>query len=135
MVKRPGLGKRKRFPQAKESEAPEADTDSTQPPDESGSTQSASVTTQSAQADYYESQAEDTEGELATQEPTQQSGEPDGKKKLVRLTDEQEEAMADWLKDNTVLYDKGKKEYRDVDKKDALWAAQAPVMGISGEFC
>ena len=43
--------------------------------------------------------------------------------------------MADWLKDNTVLYNKGKKEYRDVDKKDALWAAQVWVMGISGEFC
>ena len=38
--------------------------------------------------------------------------------------DEQEEAMADWLKDNTVLYDKMNKEYRDVIKKDALWAAQ-----------
>ena len=37
----------------------------------------------------------------------------------------QEEAMAEWLKDNTVLYNKGKKEYRDVDKKDALWAVQA----------
>ena len=54
---------------------------------------------------------------------------------LVRLTDEQEEAMADWLKDNAVLYNKGKKEYRDVDKKDALWASQGRVMGISGEFC
>ena len=75
--------------------------------------QSASVTTQSAQTDYYDSQAEDVEGELATQEPTQQSNEPARMQKLVRLTDEQEEAMADWLKDNTVLYNKGKKEYRD----------------------
>ena len=106
MVKRPGLGKRKRFPQAEE-----AATDSTQPLDESVSTQSASVTTQSAKADY-DSQAEDIERELATQERTQQSDEPPHKKKLVRLTDEQEEAMTDWLKDNTVLYNKGKKEYK-----------------------
>ena len=73
------------------------------------------------QAEHY-----GIERELATQyqEMTQQSNEPVQKKKLVRLKDEQEEAMADWLKDNTVLYNKGKKEYWDVDKKDALWAAQ-----------
>ena len=75
MVKKSGLGKRKRFPEAEESEAPETATDSTQPPDESVSTQSASVpthatvTTQSAQADF-EFQAKDIEGELAIQEPT-----------------------------------------------------------------
>ena len=49
-------------------------------------------------------------GELLTQESTQQSNESAYKKKLVRLTDEQEEAMAHWLKDNTVLYNKGEKE-------------------------
>ena len=142
MVKRPGLGKRKRFPQAEESETPDsiAATDSTKSPDESVSTQSAlvnthpAVTTQSAQDDY-ESQTEDTEGELLTQKPTQQSNELVHKKKLVRLTDEQEEAIADWLKNNTVLYNKGKNEYRDVDKKEALWAALPRLMGISGDFC
>ena len=126
--------KRKRFPHAEESEAPEAATDSIQPTDEIVSTQSASFITQSAQAEYYDSQVEDIEGEPATQEPTKQSDEPARKKKLVRQ-DEQEEAMGDWLKDNTVLYDKGKKEYRDVDKKDTLWSAQGRLMGISGEFC
>ena len=79
-----------------------------------------SVTIHYAQADYYDSYTQDIEGDLATQEPTQQ---PAYKKKLVRLMDEQEEAMADWLKDNTVLYNKGKSEYQDVDKKDTLWAA------------
>ena len=73
-------------------------------------TQSASVTTQSAQAAYYDSQAEDIEGELPIQEPTQKSDEPALQKKLVRLMVEQEEAMADWLKDNTVLFNKGKKK-------------------------
>ena len=55
MVKRPGLGKRKRHPHAEESEAPGtiAATDSTQPPDESVTIQSAistlsAVTTLSA---------------------------------------------------------------------------------------
>ena len=81
------------------------------------------VTTQSAQADY-ESQAEDIEGEPLIQEPTQQFDEPACKKKLVRLMDEQEEAMAEWLKVNIILYNKEKKEYCDVDKKGALWAAQ-----------
>ena len=33
MVKRSGMGKIKRFPWAEDSEAPEAATDSTQPPD------------------------------------------------------------------------------------------------------
>ena len=41
--------------------------------------------------------------------------------------------MAEWLKDNSVLHNKGKKEYGDVDKEEALWAAQARVMGIFGE--
>ena len=80
-------------------------------------------------------QAEDMEGEPATQEATQQSDEPARKMKLVRLTEEQEETMADWLKDNTVLHNKGNEEYQDVDKKDTLWDAQARVMAISGEFC
>ena len=51
-----------------------------------------------------------------TQEPTTHS-----MNQPVRKT-EQEEAMADWLKDNTVLYNKEKKEYQDVDKKDTLMA-------------
>ena len=123
MVKRPRLGKRKKY------------TDSTQPPDESVFTQSASATTQSAQADYYDSQAEDIEGELVTEEPTQQSDEPARKKKVVLLMDEEEKSIANWLNDNTVLCNKDKKEYRDVDKKDTLFAAQAWVMEISVEFC
>ena len=48
MVKIPRLGKRKWFPQREESEAPEAATDSTQPPNESLSTQSAVSQHQSA---------------------------------------------------------------------------------------
>ena len=125
MVKETRIGKRKRFPQEEESVSTQS----------AVSTQSTSLTTQSAQGDYYDSQAEDIEGELATQEPTQQSDEPAHKKRLVTLTDKPKEPMADWIKDNTALYNKGKKEYWDVDKKEALWAAQAQVMGISGEFC
>ena len=41
MVKRPGLGKRKRLAQGEESEAPKVATDFIKPPDESVSTQSA----------------------------------------------------------------------------------------------
>ena len=68
------------------------------------------------------------EGEVLTQEASQQSDEPAQKKKMVILTDEQEEDMAEWLKGNSFLYNKGKYEYRDVDKKDTLCAVQAGVM-------
>ena len=59
-------------------------------------------------------------GDLLTKENKQQSHKPARKKKLVRLTDEQEDAMSEWLKDNSVLYNKEKKDYLDVDKQDVL---------------
>ena len=51
-------------------------------------------------------------GDLLTQEATQQSNEQ-VQKKFVRLTDEEEDAMAEGLEDNSVLHKKWKKDYYD----------------------
>ena len=41
------------------------------------------------------------------------------------LSDEEEVALADWLKENPCLYNKGLKEYRDVGVRNRLWAEKA----------
>ena len=56
------------------------------------------------------------------------------KKRLVRMTDGQEDEMAQWLMNHPEMYNKAKKEYRDTDRKEAAWEAQARVMGMDGEF-
>ena len=56
------------------------------------------------------------------------------KKRLVRMTDGQEDEMAEWLKNHPEMYNKAKKEYRDMDRKEAAWATQARAMGLEGEL-
>ena len=46
----------------------------------------------------------------------------------------QEDKMAEWLKNHPEMYNKGKKEYRDTDRKEAAWATQARTMGMESEF-
>ena len=53
---------------------------------------------------------------------------------MVRLAHAKEDAMAEWLKKNALIYGKGKTDYRVVDKKDALCATMGHVTGFSGEF-
>ena len=52
------------------------------------------------------------------------------------MTDAQEDEMAEWLKNYPEMYNKGKKECRDMDWKEAAWATQARAMdkGMEGEF-
>ena len=50
------------------------------------------------------------------------------------MTDAQEDEMAQWLKNHLEMYNKGKKEYKDMDHKEAAWATQARAMGMECEF-
>ena len=42
--------------------------------------------------------------------------------------------LSEWLKKHPEMYNKGKKEYRDMDRKEAAWATQARAMGMEGEL-
>ena len=55
------------------------------------------------------------------------------KKRLVMMTDGQEDEMAEWLKNHPEMYNKDK-EYRDTDRKEPVWVTQARAMGMEGEF-
>ena len=99
MVKRPGLGKRKRV---------------ILPPIEASEENLNSLNSQKATQDSQ------TQGRF--------------KKRLVRMTDGQEDEMAEWLKNHPEMYNKAKKEYRDTDRKEAAWATQARAMGMEGEL-
>ena len=126
MVTRPGLGKRKRVtqPQSEAADQPEQ----SEQPDELPDTQASDPRDTATRAP----QPEDTEElEEATQD-SQSHGRY--KKRLVRMTDAQENVMAEWLKNHSEMYNKGKKEYRDMDRKEAAWATQARAMGKDGEF-
>ena len=126
MVKRPGLGKRKRVststthPETTEAEEPE-----TQPQE--------FPETQSDIPDLASQAAPDDDDMVEGTQETQSQGRFK-KKRLVRLTDAQEDEMAQWLQSHPEMYNKAKKEYRDTDRKEAAWEAQAKVMGMDGEF-
>ena len=118
MVKRLGLGKRKRvtLPQMESSDQPEQP----EQPDELPDTQASDPgdpATQATQADDTEESEEPTHGRCK-------------KKRLVRMTVAQEDKMAQWLKNHPEMCNKGKKEYRDKDRKEAAWATQARAMGM-----
>ena len=126
MVKRPGLGKRKgvTLPQTEALEQPE------QPdklPDTQASASDPGDTARQA------TQPEDTDDLDEATEDSQGQGRFK-KKRLVRMTDAQEDEMAEWLKNHLEMYNKAKKEYRDTDRKEAALATQARVMGMEGEF-
>ena len=119
MVKRPGLGKRKRVTLSQMESSDQAEQ-----PDELPDTQASNPGDPATQP----TQPEDTE---ESEEPTHGRYK---KKRLVRMTDAQEDEMAQWLKNHPEMYNKGKKEYRDMNRKEAAWAIQARAMGMEGEF-
>ena len=123
MVKRQGLAKRKRAP------TPQPDTREAEEPE----TQELPET-QPDIPDLASQAADDEDMEGAQEAQEAQSQGRFKKKRLVRLTDSQEDDMAQWLLNHPEMYNKGKKEYRDTDRKDAAWEAQARVMGMDGEF-
>ena len=129
MVKRPGLGKRKRvtLPPVEASEEPEQP----EQPDELPATQASS--SDPGDTATLATQPEDTDDlEEATQDSQSQGRFK--KKRLVIMTDGQEDEMAEWLKNHPEMYNKAKKEYRDTDRKEAAWATQARDMGLEGEL-
>ena len=124
MVKTPRPGKRKRVtqPQSEAADQPEQQ-------DEVPGTQASDPGDTATQA----TQPEDIEElEEATQDS--QSHDRYKKKRLVKMTDAQEDEMAEWLKNHPETYNKGKKEYRDMDRKEAAWATKARAMGMEGEL-
>ena len=128
MVKRPGLGKRKRvtLPQIEASEEPEQPEQPEEVPDTQASASDPGDTATQA------TQPEDTDDlDDATQESQSQGRFK--KKRLVRMTDAQEDEMAQWLQNHPEMYNKAKKEYRDTDRKEAAWATQARSMDMEGE--
>lgn len=57
------------------------------------------------------------------------SGHPKKKpKKITDLTDEEEEVMALWIRENECLYNKKLNAYKDTQKKNKLWDEQAKEM-------
>ena len=50
------------------------------------------------------------------------------------MTDAQEDEMAEWLKNDPEMYNKGKKDYRDMDRKEAACATQARTMVMEVGF-
>ena len=122
MVKRPGLGKRKRvtLPPVEASEEPEQP----EQPDELPATQASA--SEPGDTATQATQPDDTDDlEEATQDSQSQGRFK--KKRLVRMTDGQEDEMAEWLKNHP-------KVYRDTDRKEAAWATQARAMGMEGEL-
>ncbi len=45
-------------------------------------------------------------------------------------TDEQQADVIDWLKKNTIIYNKHLREYRNTEKKNKLWADNAKDLGV-----
>ena len=55
-------------------------------------------------------------------------------KKITDLTDEEEEVMALWIRENECLYNKKLNAYKDMQKKNKLWDDQAKEMNKDMEM-
>ncbi len=61
---------------------------------------------------------------------SQEASQKDNRKKEpLFLTDEQQADVIDWQKENTIIYNKGVREYRNTEKKKKLWADKAKELG------
>lgn len=81
-----------------------------------------------------EEEDEDDDGEVATasQAPPQNPGRRPAIKLI--LTEEQEDELAEWYKDNRIFYDKGRRDYKDANLKAQLLeqkaaSLDAPITG------
>ncbi len=52
------------------------------------------------------------------------------KKEPLFWTDEHQTDVIDWLKENTIIYNKLLREYRNTEKKNKLWADKAKELGV-----
>ena len=55
--------------------------------------------------------------------------------KITDLTDEEEEVMALWIRENECLYNKKLNAYKDMQKKNKLWDDQAKEIGTRTWRC
>ncbi len=64
--------------------------------------------------------------EVPSSMPSQEASQKASRKKEpLLLTDEQQADVIDWLKENTIIYNKRLREYRNTEKKNKLWADKA----------
>ena len=79
-------------------------------------------------------QGGDNDGELTeTQRPSNIKRKKD---KDANLTEDQEEKMIDWLRENEIIYNRKRKDYKETDKKELRWkeiAAELDVEGTCGQ--
>ena len=50
------------------------------------------------------------------------------------MSAEQEDALTDWIKETPCLYQKGLREYRDINKRSRLWAKKLAEMKMTCNF-
>ena len=55
------------------------------------------------------------------------------RKANLNLTDDNEEDIVDWIKNNELLYNKGLKSYKDTQKKSRLWGLKAKEFGLEAK--
>ena len=56
------------------------------------------------------------------------------RKTPVHLTDDQEIDLAEWIKQQPIIYSRGDKEFLDVQKRKLLWHGKAQELKISRKF-
>ena len=89
--------------------------------------------------DQSEPEQEEPEPELepvATYESDGDTGSQDvrgkGKRKYNNFTDRQDELLVEWLLDNPIMYNKCLKEYKNKEKKAAMWSEMAVKLDLPG---
>ena len=45
-----------------------------------------------------------------------------------------EDALTEWIRETTCLYQKGLRDYRNTQKRTRLWAKKAAEMDMTGDF-
>ena len=67
------------------------------------------------------------------QEPENNVIDKEKKRVYNNFTNDQEEEIVDWLKDNPVIYNKRLREYKNAASKKELWKKKAQDMDIDGK--
>ena len=88
----------------------------------------------------YESEQKQTQKETQLEEEADEEGddqlpdiEPSTKRRKVTLalTEEQEEGLVDWFKDNEIFYNRSLREFKNKDKKERMMSEKANELNIS----
>ncbi len=69
--------------------------------------------------------------EVPSSMPSQEASQKASRKKEpLFLTDEQQADVIDWLKENTIIYNKRLREYRNTENQNKLWAGKDKELGV-----